>query len=66
MISLAIADGTGRVLKQSSATDYVTLVYERAYCEGDRIVVEGDPGSQLVVMLEDSMGPAQIYLSGQR
>ena len=63
-LRIFITGSEGQVKAQAAGTDRVTLVYDAPYEEGDMIRVTGGPG-YVVALLEDSMGEAFGYLSGE-
>lgn len=66
-LTLRIKNAADLVLAEASGTDSVTLVYEREYQTGDSILLETSAsGVYLVVMLEDSIRPAFVYMGGLR
>lgn len=67
MLILKIENAGGQVLAQADGSDAVTLVYDREYRQGDKIVLEcGAEKCFLIVMLEDTIGPAFVYMGGRR
>ena len=62
-IKLKILDAAGRTLLTAPAGPRISLVYNSAYCPGDRIALEiGPPGQYCVVQFEDTMPEALIYV----
>ncbi|MDR2901014.1 MAG: carbohydrate-binding protein [Treponema sp.] len=67
MLTLKIENTDGQTLAQANGNDAVTLVYDREYQQGDKIVLtSGSENYFLVVRLEDTMLPAIVFLSGSR
>lgn len=65
-LSLEIQSATGKVLASHNDTNQVHLVYTQAYQFEDIIVLKcSKPNTYLMIQLEDSMGEAFIYMTGE-
>lgn len=65
-MELRITDRQGETIASSTGAESVILVYDRAYAEGDAIVLDClEPGAFWVVQLEDSLSPALVYLAAR-
>lgn len=62
MITCRIVDAKGETLALSSDEKELYLVYQSEYQEGDRILVEAEPGSFVVLQLDDALGEELVYL----
>jgi hypothetical protein len=64
-ITLGIKNTNGEIISSKTGADNLSFVYTQEYHPGDRIFLETDAaGSYLVVMLEDSMAAAFVYMDG--
>lgn len=65
VLKLRIENSDGAVLAQNAGDDRVCLVYDKAYNNGDFIVMEAESSDcYLVVQLEDSISPAFVFMGG--
>lgn len=63
--SLKIIDAAGDTCYVDSGEDMAGLAVARAYQEGDRIIVEtSEQNIHVWLQLDDAMGPAFVYLTG--
>lgn len=65
-LCLKVLDGQGAVLAQSEGKTEAFLVYGPEYAQGDRLAVEGEAGSHLVLQLDDAVPAARVYLKSGR
>lgn len=64
-IRLKIQDKNGNILWEKEGEDYVSLVYNAEYNEGDVIVLETFPSNQHVVwQVDDALGSSMCYVTG--
>ena len=66
LLTLKVTDQSGAVLASASGEDFVDLVYDGEYKEGDSVVIESsEKDIHLKWQVEDSLGPAFVYLKGK-
>ena len=65
LLRLAVFDKAGTELAMAEGTDSIHLVYDAAYQLGDRIAVIVPESGHYCIMLEDTLGPATVFLTEQ-
>ena len=63
-LSIKVIDRSGNILAQNLEQDEVMLVYQKAYQEGDRIVVSSlEKNIYLKFQVDDALGSAFLYIA---
>lgn len=60
---LKIKDRDKNVIKEEKGSDYVNLVYDREYKEGDTICLEAEANKFYVIQLDDAMRENIVYIT---
>ena len=63
-LKIKIVNKASEVLREREGSIEAQLFYDKAYEEGDKIIIEtSEKNSHLVIQVDDALGPAQVYLT---
>lgn len=64
-IKIEVLNAGGEVLAEYSGSEEAAFVYDRFYCEGDRIRIEAEPKNSFWwIQVDDAVGRSMVYLTG--
>ena len=64
-IKIEVLNAGGEVLAEYSGSEEAAFVYDRPYCEGDRIRIEAEPKNSFWwIQVDDAVGKSMVYLTG--
>ncbi len=65
-LKISVVDSEGKRLAQAEGADAVSLVYDQAYREGDRILIEAEQKEQFYwLQIDEVLGRSMVYLTGE-
>ena len=65
-IKIEVLNAGGEVLAEYSGSEEAAFVYDRPYCEGDRIRIEAEPKNSFWwIQVDDAVGKSMVYLTGK-
>lgn len=64
-IKIEVLNAGGEVLAEYCGSEEAAFVYDRFYCEGDRIRIEAEPKNSFWwIQVDDAVGRSMVYLTG--
>lgn len=64
-IKIEVLNAGGEVLAEYSGSEEAAFVYDRPYCEGDRLRIEAEPKNSFWwIQVDDAVGKSMVYLTG--